>query len=181
MSGKRGRRGHRPVLAVMAALSVVLVLGAGCGDDEEDSAATELGGDVGETGAEGFTPEITLSDLLEKPKVYNGQIVTVSGEAGEVLLPGDAAFTIGERLSGEPESQLFVLPESDALLPSIEEGNVYQVTGLVDVLPLDVADEGNLLFTEQGEDATFLDDLEGAPAIAADSVDTNVQEEQTGD
>jgi hypothetical protein len=166
-----------PTLLSVAALAIGGFGVAACGD--EDSAGPESGGaDVveqePEEGAAGHLLEVTLSELVETPNAYIGQVVTVSGRVADQEADRDeaskAAFTLGE----DVDDDVLVLPTVGVIAEGITDAGVVRVKGTVHQVEDALADQEELLYEQDGVDDEFLDNFQDEVAIVATEIDTNL-------
>ncbi len=178
-----GFRRRLPTFLSVAALAIGGFGVAACGDDE--SAGPEAGGagaggadvveEEPEEGATGQPAEVTLTELLENPEAYVGQMVTVSGQVTDQEVDGEegtaAAFTLGETV----DEDLLVLPTAELTPEGITDESVIRVQGMVHEVNDTLADEEEFLFEEEeAVDDEFLSDFQDQVAIAATQIDTNI-------
>ncbi len=172
-----------PTLLSVAALVTGAVGFAACAD--EDSAGPESGGaDVvaqqPDEGAAGHLREVTLSELVETPNAYIGQVVTVSGRVADDEVDRDeasmAAFTLGENV----EDDVLVLPTVDVTAEGIRDTTVVRVKGTVHQVEDALAERGQFRYEQDSVDDEFLDSFQDEVAIAATEIDANIAAGEDG-
>ncbi len=123
---------------------------------------------AGEDESAGPDPGVTLSDVLDDPEDYLGEVVTVSGEV-ERLDPRPGAFTIGEQPDAQ-ENELFVLPKADSGYDPqrLDADSVVRVEGRVRRVSPPEDDDGGL-HDDYEDDA--VDEFEGELGIDATRIE----------
>lgn len=175
---ERAPTGRRlPTLLSVATLVLGMSGFASCADEESagpESAGADAAEQQPDEKSAGHLQEVTLSELVETPNAYIGQVVTVSGRVADDDVDREkasmAAFTLGENV----DDDVLVLPTVGATTEGVGDATVVRVKGTVHQVEDALAEQGEFRYEQDAVDDEFLDDFQDEIAIAATEIETNI-------
>lgn len=169
-AGRNPRSACRRTIGALALALAPLALASCAVRDQPVSAEAR----AGEMAISGAALSVSAAELLEYPKKYASQTVTVTGEVNDVFAPG--AFAIGGDEFHSPGRLLVATRSGSPAIPNrpgrttLAEDDIVQVTGRVHVI-LGRKLEPSVLDFAFGDDP-WLVEWEGKPVLVASSIVT---------